>query len=481
MPAQRPTRHGSDPLPSAHARRVLVVDDAEGIRTYLANLLELRGFQVDTAEDGRRAMALLDAGANPDVVLMDVMMPGMDGIETLRRMRERWPRLPIVILSVVGRASTIVQAMQLGASDYLNKPFEEGELEATLRVVLETRELEQERSRLLETLEEGTRTVAWHGEAMRGVRAVIEQIAVTDVTVLISGESGVGKELVAREIHRRSPRANRPFVKVNCAALPEDLLESELFGYERGAFTGAVSRKPGKFEIADTGTMFLDEIGEMSPPLQAKLLQVLQDATFSRLGGNREIRVDVRVLCATNRTLEQMVAEGTFREDLYYRLNVVDVRIPPLRERRDEVSGFVEMFLHRYSIKYGKPLRKPSPALVRAMERYAFPGNVRELENLIKRVVVLESEDSVVAELLGGDRMHGAAERLQIVIEELAATAGLLPLKEVARRASLEAERATIDRILQRTQWNRKAAARLLGVSYKTLLQKIRDCGLEEA
>jgi two-component system response regulator AtoC len=481
MPSQRPTRRGADPLPSARARRILVVDDAEGIRTYLANLLELRGYQVDTAEDGRRALALLDAGANPDVVLMDVMMPGMDGLETLRRVHERWPRLPIVILSVVGRASTIVQAMQLGASDYLNKPFEEEELEATLRVVLETRELEQERSRLLEELEEGTRTVAWHGEAMRGVRAVIDQIAATDVTVLISGESGVGKEVVAREIHRCSPRANRPFVKVNCAALPEDLLESELFGYERGAFTGAVSRKPGKFEIADTGTMFLDEIGEMSPPLQAKLLQVLQDATFSRLGGNREIRVDVRVLCATNRTLEQMVAEGTFREDLYYRLNVVDVRIPPLRERREEVAGFVEMFLKRYSMKYGKPRRKASPALLRAMERYPFPGNVRELENLIKRVVVLESENSVVTELLGGDRMRGAADRLQVVIDELTATAGKLPLKEVARRASLEAERAAIDRILHHTQWNRKAAARVLGVSYKTLLQKIRDCGLEEA
>ncbi|RIL00034.1 MAG: sigma-54-dependent Fis family transcriptional regulator [Proteobacteria bacterium] len=474
-------RRGSEAPAASPSRRVLVVDDAEGIRTYLANLLELRGFQVDTAEDGRRALALLEAGANPDVVLMDVMMPGMDGLETLRRMHEAWPRLPIVILSVVGRASTIVQAMQLGAADYLNKPFEEEELEATLRVVLETRELEQERARLLEELEEGTRTVGWQGEAMRGVRALIEQIAGTDVTVLITGESGVGKEVVAREIHRRSPRTNRPFVKVNCAALPEDLLESELFGYERGAFTGAVSRKPGKFEVADTGTMFLDEIGEMSPPLQAKLLQVLQDATFARLGGNREIRVDVRVLCATNRSLEQMVKVGSFREDLYYRLNVVDVRIPPLRERREEVPVLVDAFLRRFAAKYGKPLRRPSPALAKAMERYPFPGNVRELENLMKRVVVLESEDTVLADLLGGDRMRGADDRFQSVIEELAATAGQVSLKEVGRRAAIEAERATIDRVLHRTHWNRKAAARVLGVSYKTLLQKIRECGLEEA
>jgi two-component system response regulator AtoC len=270
-------------------------------------------------------------------------------------------------------------------------------------------------------------------------------------------------------------------MKVNCAALPEDLLESELFGYERGAFTGAVSRKPGKFEVADTGTMFLDEIGEMSPKLQAKLLQVLQDATFSRLGGNREIRVDVRVLTATNRALEEMVKVGAFREDLYYRLNVVDVRIPPLRERREEIPVFVDAFLRRYAVKYGKPHRKPSAALLKAMERYPFPGNVRELENLIKRVVVLESEDSVLAELLGGDRRKNAGDRFERVVDELAATAGQVPLKEVGRRAALEAERATIDRVLHRTQWNRKSAARVLGVSYKTLLQKIRECELEES
>jgi DNA-binding NtrC family response regulator len=482
VPATRTLRRPFEAVtPVERPRRILVVDDAEGIRAYLANLLELRGYQVDTAEDGRRALALLEAGADPDVVLMDVMMPGMDGLETLRRMHEGWPKLPIVIVSVVGRASTIVQAMQLGAADYLNKPFEEEELDATLRLVLERRELEQERNRLLDELEEGTRTVGWQSEAMHGVRELVEQIADTDVQVLITGESGVGKEVVAREIHRRSPRAIRPFVKVNCAALPEDLLESELFGYERGAFTGAVSRKPGKFEVADTGTMFLDEIGEMSPPLQAKLLQVLQDATFARLGGNREIRVDVRVLCATNRSLEHMVKAGTFREDLYYRLNVVDIRIPPLRERRDEIPVLVDAFLRRYAAKYGKPPRKASAAMLRVMERYAFPGNVRELENLVKRVVVLQSEDTVIADMLGGDRTkRGASDRFRAVVDELAATAGHVPLKEVGHRAALEAERVAIERVLGRTQWNRKAAARMLGVSYKTLLQKIRECELDE-
>ena len=475
MASQKP--FGRD---AAQRRRVLVVDDAEGIRSYLASLLEVRGYQVDTAEDGRRALALLESGIAPDVILMDVMMPGMDGLETLRRIRELHPRLPVVILSVVGRASTIVQAMQAGAADYLNKPFEEEELEATLRQVLETRDLEDERERLLDELEGEGRGVVWRGEALRRVRETIEQIAGANVTVLIQGESGVGKEIVARAIHQASPRAARAFVKVNCAALPEELLESELFGYERGAFTGAASRKPGKFEVADAGTMFLDEIGEMSAALQAKLLQVLQDSTFARLGGNREMRVDVRVICATHQPLLERVAEGSFREDLFYRLNVVDIHVPPLRERREEIPLLVDTFLRRFAIRYAKPLRKPGAALMRALERYPFPGNVRELENLIKRVVVLESEESILEELLGGERVRRGPSRLAGVIDELAASAGQVPLKEVGRRAAQEAEREAIDRALHRTQWNRKRAARLLGVSYKTLLQKIRECGLEE-
>jgi two-component system response regulator AtoC len=262
--------------------------------------------------------------------------------------------------------------------------------------------------------------------------------------------------------------------------MPESLLESELFGIERGVATGVEARR-GKFELAHTGTLFLDEIGDLDATVQVKLLRALQEREIVRVGGDRPTPVDVRLVAATHHDLDALVAAGTFREDLYYRLNVVDVRIPPLRERREEVPVLVDIFLHRYSIKYGKPARKASAALSRAMERYPFPGNNRELENLIKRIVVLGSEDMVLAELLGGDRMRGATDRLQIVIDELAATAGQVPLKEVGRRAAQEAERATIDRILHRTHWNRKAAARELGVSYKTLLQKIRDCGLEEA
>jgi two-component system response regulator AtoC len=459
--------------------RILVVDDAEGIRTYLANLLELEGYDVDTAEDGRRALALLEGGANPDVVILDVMMPGMDGLETLSRIREFEEDIPVVMLSVVGTASTIVEAMRLGAVDYLNKPFEEEELELTLEKVLENRALQRERERLSEQLVDYT-DVVWGSEAMQSIRSVLEQVAETDVTILIHGESGVGKEIVARTSHEISPRADEPFVKVNCAALPDELLESELFGYEKGAFTGAASRKQGKFETAHKGTIFLDEIAEMSSPLQAKLLQVLQDAEFTRLGGNEEVRVDVRVVCATNQRLDEMVRKKAFREDLFFRLNVVNVAIPPLRERREEIPQLVEHFLKRFRVRYGKPPIDLSDRIMLAFREYPFPGNVRELENMIKRIVVLESEDSILAELARARASErGARSSLLDLIEEVEETAGEIPLREVGRRAALEAERDTIGRVLNHTNWNRKQAARILGVSYKTLLQKIRGCGLE--
>ncbi len=458
----------------------MVVDDAEGMRHYLASLLELRGYAVDTAEDGRSALALLEAGAAPDVVVLDVMMPGLDGLETLRMIKESHPDLPVVMLSVVGKASTIVEAMQAGAADYLNKPFEEDEIELTLSKVLDRSRLERERERLREELEEHGEHTVWKSDAMRRIREVIEQTSDTDVTFLIQGESGVGKEIIARTVHELSSRAEGPFVKVNCAALPEELLESELFGYEKGAFTGAHARKFGKFEVAHKGTIFLDEIGEMSPGLQAKLLQVLQDSEFTRLGGHREVVVDVRVVCATHRPLLDMVQDGQFREDLYFRLNVVNVQVPPLRERRDEMRDLVETFLDRYSIRYDRPRRELSTELMSAFERYAFPGNVRELENMIKRVVVLESEDSILDELArreAGERRNRSL--LQGLLEEIEETAGEVPLREVGRRFAHEAERETIEQALQRTQWNRKKAAKLVNVSYKTLLQKIRDCGLE--
>jgi DNA-binding NtrC family response regulator len=450
---------------------VLVVDDSEGVRSYLASLLELRGFSVDTAGDGRSALALLQAGADPDVVLLDVMMPGLDGLETLRRLRETHPRLPVVMLSVVSRATTIVAAMQLGASDYLNKPFEEEELARALERVQGGAEAREARAA---GSFEGP---LWGGRAMAGVRGVLAQIADTDVTVLIQGESGVGKEIVARAVHETSARREGPFVKVNCAALPGSLLESELFGYERGAFTGAVSRRAGKFETASGGTIFLDEIGEMSPEMQAKLLHVLQDGRFARLGGNQEISVDARVVAATHRDLS---AGSGFREDLYFRLNVVNVSIPPLRERREELPELIEHLLRRASQRYQRPAARLSARLLRLLERHPFPGNIRELENLLKRIVVLGSEDAVVRELMAREGTGVSVRRsFEQLLEEVEQSAGDLSLREVGRRASQEAERRAIERALYHAQWNRKQAARMLGVSYKTLLLKIRECGLE--
>jgi two-component system response regulator AtoC len=459
---------------------VLVVDDAEGIRSYLANLLELKDYDVDTADDGRRALALLEGGAAPDVIILDVMMPGLDGVETLRRIRELDQTVPVVMLSVVGKASTVVEAMQIGASDYLNKPFEEVELELALERVLARRELERERESLAHELIPRGESAVWASDAMQRVYSVLEQVADTDVTMLIQGESGVGKEIVARTAHELSLRSKRAFIKVNCAALPTELLESELFGYEKGAFTGAAARKHGKFEMAQEGTIFLDEIAEMSTILQAKLLQVLQDGEFTRLGGNREVRVDVRVLCASNRNLVEMVQAGMFREDLFFRLNVVNVLIPPLRDRREEIAPLIENFLRRFSARYDRAAPRLSEALLDEFQRYAFPGNVRELENMIKRVMVLGSEDAILAEMTRNERAsRHSNDVLRTLLETLEHTAGEVPLREVGRRAALQAEREAIERVLHHTNWNRKQAARLLGVSYKTLLQKIRGCGLE--
>jgi len=473
-----PTSREIPSTPRKH--RALVIDDAEQIREYLVNLLELKGFDVDTAADGRSGLALVESGAAPDVVLVDVMMPGIDGITTVRNIRKHDSKVPIVMLSVVGTASTIVEAMQAGATDYVNKPFDDAELEATLDRVIERSASHMRRDSSRAAGSEEAAPAVWTSAPMCEIRQIIDQIADTDVTVLVQGESGVGKEIVARAIHSDSTRSDGPFVKVNCAALPEDLLESELFGYEAGAFTGANGRKPGRFELANGGTIFLDEIGEMSAGLQAKLLHVLQEQRFSRLGGNREIDVDVRVVCATHRPLLEMVADRTFREDLYFRLNVVNIEIPPLRERREEIPALTDTFLRRYSACYEKPLPQLSSKLSAAFDQYDFPGNVRELENMLKRLVVLESEDSILNDLQGGTRNGSLrTSQFEALLAEVEETAGEVPLREVGRRVAMQAERETIGVALDHTQWNRKQAAKMLGVSYKTLLQKIRDCGIE--
>ena len=353
----------------------------------------------------------------------------------------------------------------------------------------------------------GARELLGMSEKMREVRDLISRVADTDVTVLVRGESGTGKELVARAIHSASPRRQRTFVKVNCAALPSELLESELFGFERGAFTGAIQHKPGKFEFAHEGTMFLDEISEMHPPLQSKLLQVLQDGEFARLGGRQDVHVDVRILAATNRDLELAVAEGQFREDLFFRLNVVCITLPPLRQRRDEIPVLTDRFLAQYAEHYNKPRISLSNDTLRLFAEYEWPGNVRELENLIKRAVILGSDESIrrdLAEAIAGRRQIASpipalqprttgapVAAAQVAAAPVAAqvveTAPLFPpaaigsLKDIARNAAREAERELIYRTLQQTRWNRREAAEILGVSYKALLYKIKESELDKA
>ena len=369
--------------------RVLVIDDDPGIREYLDALLERRGYEVFTVGTGEAALETLNT-TRPDLVTLDVVLDGMDGLETLRRLKKRLPDVPVVMLSGHGHARTIVEAMQLGASDFLRKPFEVEELELAFQKALEHRALRQEVEELRGRAQAGTQLVlSDEDEKMREVNDVIEQVADTDITVLIRGESGTGKELVARTLHEQSDRRDRPFVKVNCAALPSELLESELFGFEKGAFTGAQKRKLGKFEYANRGTIFLDEIGEMSSALQAKLLQVLQDGEFSRLGGESDVQVDTRILAATNRNLEEAVHTGEFREDLYYRLNVVTIVMPPLRERRGAVPLLVDHFLKKFSAEYKKAVRELSPETIAILSGYHWPGNVRELENMVRRMIVL--------------------------------------------------------------------------------------------
>jgi two-component system response regulator AtoC len=494
-------------------QQVMVVDDDLAMCGFLRSFLGTRGYTAMTVTNADEAVRRFHAD-RPAAVLLDVVMPGsMDGLAALAAFKKIDKDVPVIVISGQGRTNTIVQAMKLGASDFVCKPFEDAELEVLLGNALKQRQLTQEVATLRQQLNDQSRYTMLFGnsERMVGVRDLIERVSDTDVTILIRGESGTGKELVARALHERSLRRDKPFVKVNCAALPTELLESELFGFEKGAFTGAIQHKPGKFEFANHGTMFLDEIGDMSFPLQAKLLQVLQDGEFSRLGGKNDVQVDVRVITATNKDLETAVAQGQFREDLYFRLNVVSIHLPPLRDRREEIPFLTDHFLKKYSVQYNKPMTAVSADLARLFMEYEWPGNVRQLENMIKRMVVLGSEAPILTELqqpaamfpLRSYASSSAPTRPAVpppapvplapppappaVVEAVAGpaptatAAGNVSLKDIARTAAREAERELILRMLTRTRWNRKEAAEILGISYKALLYKIKENGLDKA
>jgi two-component system response regulator AtoC len=460
----------------AAKEKILVVDDEPSIRKYLQTLLEVDGYDVETVSSGREAIAKVGGGERPDFIILDVLMPELNGIETLKELMQADRTLNVIMLSCSNEVGTVVEAIRIGAHDYLTKPFEKTELDAAMLKSRQKKELTTENQALRDYCDQVTEDLSFLAASpqMVRIRQQILQIAPVDVPVFICGESGVGKEVVARMIHLRSKRRNQPFIKVNCAALPGELLESELFGFEQGAFTGAIRSKPGKFEMANKGTIFLDEIAEMTTPLQAKLLHVLQDHQYSRLGGRHLIDTDVRVLAATNVDVQDAMKTGRFREDLYYRLNVLSILVPPLRERLVEIPLLFRHFLEQYSEKFGKTPSGPSKHLLDAAVNYPWPGNLRELENFVKRYVILEDDEGSLRELV---EMSSARQRSSP--REEPAPPREQGLKALVRGLKDEAEMEAIADALEKTRWCRKDAAKMLGISYKALLYKMRQFNLD--
>ena len=454
--------------------KILLVDDEPGMLRYIRTLLEVDDHAVQTASTGEEALELVQKGFQPNLVLLDLLMPGIDGLETLEGLRKLQPNLRVVMLSCVNDTKKVVQAIRLGATDYITKPFQKAELDAVIDQCLGTNQ--QNYAGEVEDLGDETFFVA-ASPNMRKLRSQAALVAHVDIPVLMLGESGTGKEVMARLIHKLSPRAHRTFLKVNCAAVPADLLESELFGYEAGAFTGATHAKPGKFEICNKGTILLDEIGEMPPSLQAKLLHVLQDQQFSRLGSRSVTKTDVRILAATNINIPEALASKRLREDLYYRLNAFTLQIPPLRERKEEIPILLKHFMTQLSEQYARPPLPFNPELLRACISYHWPGNLRELGNFVKRYLVLGDEKLAINELR--PRTDGSGAQF----DPAAPRNGSEPgggLKSLARSAKDEAEAEAIAKALDETNWNRKQAAALLQISYKALLYKIRQYGLAQ-
>jgi two-component system, NtrC family, response regulator AtoC len=465
--------------------RILIVDNDQGTSRFLGLHFSKRNFDVSSAVSGDEAVRLFRT-LSPTLVLIDLALPGMDGVDVLERMKEIKPDVPVIVSSSLRDPDLIFSASKAGADDYIPKPYDLKELDQRLNKILD-RQLVIVPKPVPGQPRAGRDFSMLFGTSpkMEDVKETIEKVADTTATVLIRGESGAGKEMVARMIYGQSGRRDKPFVKVNCAAIPHELLESELFGYEQGAFTGANRQKLGKFDQANSGTIFLDEISEMHPSLQAKLLHVLQDGEFSRLGGKKDIGVDVRVLAATNKPLERAVSQGTFREDLFYRLNVVTVHIPPLRERREEIPVFLEFFLTKYSEFYGKnPPAFSENAMMRMME-YSWPGNIRELENLVKRYTIVGNEAQIIRELAthkpivtstGHDQDSPAATAVVAAAPTpVELNGGDGPsLLDIGRRAAMKAEREAIEKVLTQTRWNRRQAAKILKISYKALLNKLK-------
>jgi two-component system response regulator AtoC len=458
------------------------------MRTILRGMLVREGYWVREAEDGQQALDILEESHGQfHVIISDLRMPGMNGMILLERVVAQYPGRPLVMITAHGSVDTAVEAMKVGAFDFVTKPFDAGDLRAVVRKAVNTAMADLDS---LETSEiaDGDQThgrfgMIGHSKSMLDVYSVLEKVANTPTTVLITGESGTGKELVATALHQHSSRSMRPFIRVNCAAIPQTLIESELFGHEKGAFTGAIASKPGRFELADKGTLFLDEIAEIPTEMQVKLLRVLQEHTFERVGGLKSIKVDVRLVTATNRHLAVEVEEARFREDLYYRLNVVPIHVPPLRERQDDIPLLVAKMLDRFNERLGRQVERLSPQAEKAFLAYGWPGNVREMENVLERLVLFCEESEISLDLLpdelkviGSTSAPGAVAPARLD----RGLSGRVSLKELVRETTAQVERELIIHALEQTGRNVTRAAQLLMISRKSLQNKMKEFNLRD-
>ncbi len=454
--------------------RILIVDDERSMIEFLEYMLDKEGYQVTGCLDPEGALALLREGEGFDLVISDIKMPGMDGLELLKAARNRDPDTPFIFITAYASSETAIEALKLGAFDYITKPFEIEKLKSLVMHALTARDLKRQ-VQVLEGETSSSNEMVGTSPPMLEIYKLIGTIASTDSTVLIMGESGTGKELVARAIHRASPRRDRAFVSINCSAFPETLLESELFGYVKGAFTGAAGTKKGLFEAATNGTMFLDEIGEMSPAMQVKLLRALQEKKIRRVGGTEEIQIDVRVIAATNRELNKEIEAGHFREDLYYRLAVIPISIPPLRDRKSDILPLVRHFISKYNRKLDRSVRGITEDALRCFEQYRWPGNVRELENVIERGVTLETSEFLQKGRLPDHIQRGGFFRDSAAMPFFTAELGL-DLEAFLR----DLERQIIEQALSLADGNQTRAAEILRLSYRSLRHRIETLGIKK-
>jgi len=463
------------------AERVLIVDDEPNLRKVLGAHLKREGYEVVLAVDGEQALAVIDKGG-ADVVVTDMVMPRLDGLSLLRRTVESRPDLPVIVITAHGTIDSAVEALKLGAFDYITKPFERDELKAVIAKAVRSHALLK--TNATPEGDRGRYRIIGQSARMNEIYGIIAKVADAPSTVLVTGESGTGKELVAGALHAHSRRADKPFIRVNCAAIPHELMESELFGYERGAFTGAVTSKPGRFELADQGTLFLDEIGEVPVEMQVKLLRALQESEFERVGGIKTLKVDVRIVAATSRDLRKEIEAGRFREDLFWRLNVVPVDLPPLRDRREDIPLLVEHFREKYNRRLGKDVAAFSPAAMDRLLAYGWPGNIRELENVVERTLLFSERKMIeAADLPEGLRQEAARETTPAPSSRppaLDVPAGRVDAKEFVEQRSDETWRELLVSKLAETGGNVTRAAKLLGITRKTLQTKMKELGLRE-